>query len=175
MAPNIKNKKCRPPARVLRTMALTENVSLNERKKGEDKPKMAEALFAKVRNEVRLDSTPPIRTDLLFLDDLGRDSGRRIPELEVFDSDNTLDWLPPLVASEVEETPVNWHEQAVIAECAEAANGAFRAHVDIGPERIRGANLKHREVEGTISLAYIAETVPFPRVGAVKDAVLRAN
>ena len=72
MAPNIKNKKCRPTARVLRTMALTENVSLNERKKGEDKPKMAEALFAKVRNEVRLDSTPPIRTNLLAHDDFGR-------------------------------------------------------------------------------------------------------
>src|ERR1035437_7781929 len=122
-----------------------------------------------------LSSTPPIGTDLLFLDDHGRDSGRRSPELEVFDSDNTLDWRPPLVASEVEQPPGNWHEQAVIAESAEAADCAFRAHVDIGPERIRGADLKHREVEGTKSLAYIAETVPFPRVGAVEDAVLRAN
>ena len=123
----------------------------------------------------KLSSTPPIGTDLLFLDDLGRDSGRRSPDLEVFDSDNTLDWLPPLVESEVEETPVNWHEQAVIAESAEAANGTFRAHVDVGPERIRGADLEHREVEGAESLAYIVETTPFPRVGAVEDAVLRAN
>jgi hypothetical protein len=40
------------------------------------------------------------------------------------------------VESEVEETPVNRHEQAVTAESAETANGAFRADVDVCPKSV---------------------------------------
>jgi hypothetical protein len=81
----------------------------------------------------KLSSTPPIRADLLALDDFGRYPGRGRPELEVFDRHNMLDRLAPLVESEVKETPVDGHEKAMTAESAEAANGALRAHVDVGP------------------------------------------
>src|SRR5579859_7410499 len=76
-----------------------------------------------------------------------------------------------MVQCEVEKPPVNGHEQAAPAQSAKAADRPFRAHVHIGPERVRGSNLEHGEIERAKLFANIAEAVPFSRVSTVIDTV----
>src|ERR1700679_1147604 len=120
-------------------------------------------------------SAPPIGADLLAADDLCRYPGSGGPEFEVIDCDDRLDRLLPGVEGKIEKTPVDRHEQAVIAERSKAANGAFRAHVDVQPERIRGTDLEHGEVEWPKLLADFAKAIPLARVSAVVNAVLWAG
>ena len=44
---------------------------------------------------------------------------------------------------QIEESPVNRHQQTLAAQSTKAAHGAFRSHVNIRPQRVKRANLKH--------------------------------
>jgi hypothetical protein len=47
--------------------------------------------------------------------------------------------------------------------------------VDRSPKRIESADLQHGEIKGAKFSANLAEAFPFPRVGAVINAVLGAR
>ena len=83
-----------------------------------------------------MSSTPPVGTNLLVLNNLAWSTGRRRPEFQIFDCEYALDGLRPIVERKIKEALVNWHEEALAAESAKAADGSFRAHVYVGPEGI---------------------------------------
>src|SRR5208282_2586078 len=92
----------------------------------------------------------------------------------IFDCEDTLDGLGPIVECEIEQAPMDGHEQTVTARSAKAAHGTLGAHVNVSPKRVRSSNLKHGEIERAELLANISEAVPLPGVSAIVDTVLGA-
>lgn len=119
-------------------------------------------------------STPPNGTHLFTGDNFSRNAGGWRPDREVLDCEDSLDRLGPGVESEVEESPVDGHEQAVAAHCAKGAHSSMRAHVDFAPEGVRCADFKHCEIEGAKLPSDLRKAVPFSRVGTVVDTVRRS-
>ena len=94
---------------------------------------------------------------------------------QIFDCGDAFDGLLPWMQGQVEEAPVDWHEQAMSAERVKGAHSPFRTHVDVGPEWMRCANLKHGQVKRPEGIADIAKTWPLTGVGTVVDAARWSN
>lgn len=67
-----------------------------------------------------------------------------------------------MVTSQVKQSPVNRHQQPMTAKSMEAANRAFGSHMYIRPQRIKSADLKHRQLERSKPLCDFIEARPLP-------------
>ena len=54
------------------------------------------------------------------------------------------------------------------------ANGTFRTHVNVRPQRIERADFEHGQIKRAEFLADVAETVPLTGIRTIEDTMLRA-
>src|ERR1700738_5223919 len=119
--------------------------------------------------------SPPLGAELLACDDLGRGAGGGRPEPDSFDGPDLFDGLAPRMQSQIEESPVDGHEERLTAECMQGADGAFGSHVNVGPQGIESADLEHGEVEGAELLSDLLKAGPLTGIGSVVQTVARAG